>query len=84
MNHSFSSWVRHRHGTNNLTPEADKIVPMIAAAGPSGMNRKQIGHASKLDRDVLDQLLAGMAGLGLLVVVAGADGPVYRTSGGIE
>ena len=83
MNHSFSSWVRHRHGLDNVTPEADKIVPLVAAAGASGMNRKQLGSAIRLDRDALDGLLGGMVGIGLLVVVAGADGPIYRTSGGI-
>lgn len=82
MTHSFTSWVRHRHGMDDVTPEADKIVPLVAAAGTAGMNRKQIGNAIELDRDALDGLLGGMVGIGLLVVVAGADGPIYRTSGG--
>jgi hypothetical protein len=47
------------------------------------MTRKQIGNAVDLDRNVLNQLLDGMVGMGLLTV-AWEDGmPVYRTSGSV-
>jgi hypothetical protein len=53
-------------------------MPLIAAAGTAGMNRQQIGNAVDLDRDVLDQLLAGLINIGLLTV-AWKDGvPIYR------
>ena len=79
MNHSFESWVRHRHGMDDVTPEADKIVPLVAAAGASGMSRRQLGNAIKLDRDVLDELLAGMVRSGLLTVTWENGVPVFRT-----
>ena len=42
------------------------------------MNRHQLGSAVDLDRDIVDQLLAGLVGIGILVV-AWEDGvPVYR------
>ena len=45
------------------------------------MNRGQLGGAVELDRDVLDELLAGLVGIGMLVV-AWEDGlPVYRATG---
>ena len=79
MNHSFESWVRHRHGMDDVTPEADKIVPLVAAAGASGMSRRQLGNAIKLDRDVLDELLAGLVQAGLLVVASEDGMAVFRT-----
>ena len=76
MDHSFKSWLdRRRRGP----PEADKIVPLVAAAGAPGMNRKQLGSAILLDRDVLDDLLAGMVRLNVLTQ-GWEDGiPVFRT-----
>jgi hypothetical protein len=59
-------------------PKADRLLPLIAAAGPMGMNRKQIGSAVDLDRDTLDQLLAGLVNIGLLTVMWEYDVPLYR------
>lgn len=72
MTHSFKSW------GNDLTPEADKIVPLVAAAGASGMSRKQLGSAVELDRDVLDELLAGLVRLRILSLASEHGIPVYR------
>ena len=79
MDISFPSWERRRR---NIRPEPERILPLIAAAGTAGMTRRQLGHAVDLDRDVLDELLTGMVGVGLLTVTAGVGGPVYRTAGG--
>ena len=43
------------------------------------MNRKQLGHAVRLDREVLDELLAGYVQAGLLSVTHEAGTVVYRT-----
>jgi hypothetical protein len=75
---SFKSWERRRH----LAPEADRILPFIAAAG--ALSRQQLGHALDLDRDVLDQLLAGLVSFGLLTVTRGPGGPVYRSTSPIS
>lgn len=65
---------RRRH----LAPEADRILPLVAAAGTLGMNRKQIGSAVDLDRDVLAELLAGLVNIGLLTVAWEYGVPIYR------
>ena len=52
---------------------------MVAAAGTVGMNRRQLGNAIELDHETLDQLLAGMVGIGLLTVAWEGDVPVYQT-----
>ena len=81
--YSFMSWVHRRHGVGDLMPEADKVVPLVAGAGAAGMTRQQLGHAVDLDRDVLDELLAGLVRVGLLAVSWEIGVPVYRTRTGI-
>lgn len=43
----------------------------------------QIGNAIKLDREVLNQLLDGMVGMGFLTVAREGGVPVYRAVGGV-
>ena len=50
----FSTWVQRREVK---IPDADRLIPLIAAS--NGISRGEIGAAIKLDRDVLDALLAG-------------------------
>ena len=75
MEYSFTSW---EHRRKQQAPEADLILPLIAAAGSVGMNRRQIGNAVQLDRQVLDELLTGMVQVGLLTVIWRDETPVYR------
>ena len=72
--HSFTSWLARR----DHVPTADKIIPIITQAGSTGMTRGAIGSVLDLDRDVLDQLLAGLVGAGLLVVTLENGVRVYR------
>lgn len=44
-------------------PAADAVVPMIAAAGPEGIERGELGNRLKLDRATLDQLLQSLVDL---------------------
>lgn len=74
MTYSFRAWEQ----TRRLQPQADVILPMIKASGLYGMSRRQLGHALDLDRDVLDELLAGLVGVGLLMLSRDARGPVYN------
>jgi hypothetical protein len=83
MTGSFKSWVRHRHGLDDLTPEADKVLPLVAGAGPTGIARRELGHAIDLDRDVLDELLAGLVRAGLLSVTVEGGVPIYRTQAAV-
>ena len=76
MRISFTEWERRRR---NISPESDRILPMVKAAGIYGMSRMQLGHAVDLDRDTLDELLAGMVSAGILIVANGVNGPVYRS-----
>ena len=75
VNYTFKSWERRRR---HISPEADRLLPLIAAS-TTGLTRVQIGHAVDIERDVLDELLAGMVGVGLLMVSRDARGPVYRS-----
>lgn len=74
---SFTEWERQRR--RNISPEADRIYPMVKAADIYGMSRMQLGHAVDLDRDILDQLLAGLVSAGILTMTNGVNGPVYRS-----
>jgi len=74
MENSFTAWERRRR---HISPEPDRILPLIKAAGVSGMTRKQLGGAVDMERDVLDELLAGLVGAGLLILSRDARGPVY-------
>lgn len=58
--------------------QADKVLPLIAAAGASGMNRRQLGAAIELDVEILDQLLNGLVQFGVLTLSDDAGGRVYR------
>lgn len=58
-------------------------MPLLKATGTAGMTRKQLGAAVELDRDVLDDLLAGLVSAGLLTLVRQEGGPVYRATTGV-
>ena len=73
MDLSFKFWERQRH----LAPEAERILPLIAAAG--GLTRKQLGHAVDLERDVLDGLLGGLVSANLLTLAWEGGVPIYRS-----
>ncbi len=77
MEYSFNNWMRRRR---HISPESERILPIVKAAGAMGMSRKQIGHAVDLDRDVLDDLLAAMIGAGMLILSRDARGSVYRAT----
>jgi hypothetical protein len=75
---SFTSWVRRRQRLDGVMPQADRVVPLVAGAGTTGITRRELGHAVRLDRQVLDELLDGLVRAGLLSVSKEARGPVYR------
>jgi len=77
---SFTSYVQRRERGDHI-PKADRIVPLIVQAGQQGMTRKEIGAAVDLERDVLDQLLDGLVGFGLLTVGWENGVQVFRAPG---
>lgn len=76
MRYSFRIWEQARR----LQPQADTIMPFVKAAGASGLTRRQLGGAVDLERVVLDDLLAGLVNVGMLILAKDARGPVYRTA----
>jgi hypothetical protein len=83
MDRSFTSWVRRRQRLDGVMPQADRVLPLVAGAGAAGMTRQQLGHAVRLDRDVLDQLLDGLVLSGLLSLTWESGVPVYRSASSI-
>lgn len=82
--YDFHSWLHHRDRQHHgHVPTADLVVPLIAQAGEAGMTRADIGKAigDDLDRDALDDLLAGLVEFGLLAVTRENGLLVYRTAG---
>jgi len=79
MEYSFNSWLQRRHKKHGLALEADKIIPLVAQAGAAGMDRRQLGNAIKLEREVLDELLDGLVELGWLAVASEDGIKVFRT-----
>jgi DNA-binding IclR family transcriptional regulator len=80
MPHSFTSWLARRRRQGQ--PEADRLLSLIAAAGPVGMSRKQLGDAISLERDGLDQLLDGLVQSGILAVADEGGIRVFRVGAG--
>jgi len=67
-----------------VRPEPERILPLLKAAGTAGMTRQQVGAAVDLDRDVLDELLAGFVSAGLPTQAREGGGPVYRATTAVE
>ena len=72
---SYSTWIQKQKAK---PPEADRLIPLIHQAGAAGISRGEIGSAIKLDRDVLDDLLAGLVRVGVLTVADENGVRVYR------
>jgi hypothetical protein len=82
--HDFHSWLHQRdRRQHDHVPAADKVVPLIAHAGHAGMTRGEINKAvgDDLDRDALDDLLAGLVEFGLLAVTRENGLLVFRAAG---
>ena len=82
----FASWVKRRdRERREHVPVADLVVPLVAQAGQAGMTRGEVGKAvgDDLDRDALDDLLAGLVEFGLLTVAKENGLQVFRASGNL-
>jgi hypothetical protein len=72
---TFAGWLRE-HGSRPVqVPEATRLVHLIAAAGPAGVSRGQLGGTIDLPREVLDELLDALVRAGQLR---------WATEGGLE
>jgi hypothetical protein len=80
---SFFAFSRRRQTRDDLTPESDKVVPLIAQAGQKGMTRAEIGGVIDLDREVLDSLLLSLLKFNILSLSTNHRGPVYRIRTGL-
>ncbi len=82
--YDFHSWVRQRERRQREhVPAADLVVPLVAQAGRHGMSRGEIGKAvgASLDRDALDDLLAGLVEFGLLSIERQNGMQIFRSLG---
>jgi len=82
--YDFHSWLHQRdRQRHDHLPVADKVLPLIAQAGQAGMTRGEIGKAvgDDLDRDALDDLLAGLVEFGLLAVTRENGLLLFRAAG---
>lgn len=71
----FTTWIQKQE----IKPlEADRLIPIIANAGPRGITRGEIGKAIRLERDAIDELLDGLVRFGLLTVADENGLRVYR------
>jgi hypothetical protein len=80
----FTSWVKRRdRERREHVPVADRVFPLVAQAGHRGMTRSEIGKAlgDDLDRDALDDLLAGLVEFGLLAATTENGLLVFRAVG---
>ena len=71
----FSSWIQRRQIT---IPEADKLLPLIAHSGRTGISRGELGKAITLDRQVLDEFLDGLVRIGVVQITDKNGIRVYR------
>ena len=62
----FTTWIQNHQVR---IPEHDRLVPLIKQAGSQGLTRAEIGKAINMDRDFLDEFLAGLVQAGVLRVV---------------
>jgi len=75
---TFAGWLRGRESRPVRVPEATRLVHLIAAAGPAGVSRGQLGGAIDLPREVVDQLLDPLVRAGQLRRATEGGLEVYR------
>ena len=73
----FTTWVQKQQ---IKTPEADRILPLISQSGPQGISSGELGKAITLDREVLDEFLAGLVRIGVVRVDLVNGIKVYRAA----
>lgn len=73
------AWVHRRdQRRREHVPDAVRIVPMVALAGPTGLSRTQIAHALSLEPNALDDLIAALVSVGQLREFRVGDALYYR------
>ena len=75
---TFAGWLRGHESKPVRVPEATRLVHLIAAAGPAGVSRGQLGGAIDLPREVVDQLLDALVRAGQLRRATEGGVEVYR------
>jgi hypothetical protein len=77
---TFAGWLRGHQSRPVRVPEATRLLQLVAAAGPAGVSRGQLGGALHLPREVLDQLLDALVQAGQLRRAAEGGLDVYQGS----
>ncbi|QEL17847.1 hypothetical protein [Limnoglobus roseus] len=74
----FLSWVEQRHRRlDSHISQADKIVPLLQQAGPTGMTRRQLTGAIDLEPSLVDALLSALLDSGQIRVAVVGGVHIY-------
>lgn len=77
----FQRWVRHRQAQpKKLLPECDRVLHVIAAAGPSGITDGDLGTHIQLHRRTLDELLEALLQVGRITRTFQQGEVMYRAT----
>jgi len=73
----FVQWLEKRESPPEIS-ESDRLMRIIMKAGPGGIAESDLKKQIDLPRESVDQLLAGLLGLGLIVVTGQYGVRVFR------
>jgi hypothetical protein len=72
---SFMKWMKLRRSQPpKELPESDRLMHVIAAAGPQGISRGDLGKEIQLGPETIDALLDSLVGLRQVTIVFQQDG----------
>ncbi len=75
----FVQWLESRKPAPEIS-ESDRLMRFIMQAGPGGIAEGDLKKQIDLPRQTVDQLLAGLLGLGLIVVTGQYGERVFRAA----
>ena len=75
--HTFHQWIEARKLAPPIS-ESDRLMRFIMRAGPGGIAEGDLKKQIDLPRQTVDELLAGLLGLGLIVVTGQYGVRVFR------
>ena len=73
----FVQWLERRKPAPEIS-ESDRLMRVIMQAGAGGIAEGDLKKRTDLPRETVDQLLAGLLGLGLVVVTGQYGQRVFR------
>ena len=77
--HTFHQWIEARKLAPQIS-ESDRLMRIIMRAGPGGVAESDFKKQIDLPRQSVDELLAGLLGLGLIIVTGQYGERVFRAA----